>query len=252
MSEQRIWLEEAPIDASPLRKDGLTVWTTELSSGQIETFEDVQSIVDMGDDKSIIVIPRSQIAQEYLERVESSFQTTYPFFSSIPKAALYTYWHPTNNHSTRNALPHVHDDDNIHAALNPSKQPTVFFSRSALKAAIGYLSKADAIEENLRGKLQYIFSCVELESILGENAVLAALVAEFHNERSIGTTECVRAIQQETRSRGGLLEIPLTADAYGMVGIPRNSVHSRGVLDDFVRDDARTAWRYFRRNTTVS
>ncbi len=252
MSERKIWLEEAPIDATPLAGDRYSIWSTELSSGQIETLEDVQSIVNMGDDKSIIVVPRSQIAPGYLESIESSFTTTYPSFTSIPKAAYFTYWHPTRSSSAHNALPHVHTHDNIHAALRPSKQPTVFFSRRAVEASLTYLSTAENIQDHLRIKLLQVLGFAKDAPLGYANALFDALVDIFHKERSPGTIDFVQAIQSETRSRAGLIEIPLTANAYGMVVIPRDSVHSRGVLNDFVRDDALTAWRYFRRDSAVS
>ena len=239
MSERKIWLEEGLIDASPLSGDGLHVYTPNLSSGFIE-HADLGNIIRLAEEKGIVAIPRSLLDPNYLESIRFNLEYPTPVMT---RKALYDYWHRTSGSTVRNAMPHLHDDTNIHVAPCPSNQPTAFFSRRAAIAAVECMSRTEDICSQFQEKLRYALDC----SLRSDDPqeVFLKLSELVHAERGEDSLRCVQLLQHEVRERGGMLEIPLEKDAYGLIVIPK-VLHGRSVLGALTRDDVQTAWRYVR------
>ncbi len=242
MNGRRLSLESS-IDDSPLRKDGLHVRTLSLSSGTIANDRELRAVIALGDpDRTITAIRRSDVDPEYLRFVAKDAEE-----KGRGEKTKYTHWNQAGGMSPINATPHIHSGINVHVAPNPSSQPTAFFAKDAVREAIRNASLRTKHSIGIRRQLQNVLEHERRRSSHRPQALYEGLLClDIPREGQLPLLECMQEIQRDTQEMSGMIEIPLSDSENGMVIIPKYSAHARSLLQELVRTDSLTAWRYFK------
>lgn len=241
MNGRRMSLE-ASSDDSAVKADGLLIRTLSLSSGTIASNRELRDVIALGNpDSTITTILRRDLDPDYLQDIASDAEE-----NGKGRKTMYTHWNQAGGMSPINAMPHIHDGINVHVAPTPSAQPTAFFSREAVREAVRHASMDLKHPINVRRQLQNALDYEDRRGTDHDRLYQALHGIDAPREGQLPLLECIQDIQRDTLAMQGIIEIPLSKDASGMVVIPRKCVHARSLLQELFRTDSQTAWRYFR------
>lgn len=205
---------------------------------QIDSLSALNDTLEEGGPDAIILIQRAALAAAFLAEIYEDLRT-----SSIHNEDALGRWNVPAGYAAENAVPHVHDFYNCHAAPTPTDCPTGFFRHRDMVRAVEEVGDNKQLPPYLTWQLR---DALSLRDVSGDEAFYLAI----HNIRpsracsEIALLQCVELIQRNIRKWNGAFEASLAADGYGIVTIPAWCVHGRSLRKQFVRREP-TGWRYF-------
>lgn len=222
----------------PLMEDGLSICEAVSAESSVNSLQDLENILTLGNLQTIILIQRNSISQTFMNEVAKD-----AFDGHEPKPSdWHNQWNESGGAIATNAMPHIHDYSNCHAAPQSSECSTAFYVREAVIEVVRELACNRRYPIDLRRQLDNALVSVEEESI---DAFFEALHA-IHPTREgwLPVLTCVQEMQNRIQALGGMYEVNRGNDGYGLVAIPALSVHGRTAINHMIRSE-RTAWRYF-------
>lgn len=238
--QQRAEFSLRPVVAPALEPDGTRVFEAVASRGRVNTLDDLKSILALGADTGVILIPRKDINPLFLDGIARDAHDGH----APTRADWHGRWNETGGLTATNAMPHIHDSTNCHAAPKPTECPTAFFAREAVFRAVEEMSLNRRYEIGLRTQFRTALENAALED--RPTALFEALHA-MEPSASRSQIELLRAVQDMQRrveELGGLYRVGLGSSGYAIVVIPANCPHGRCTVDELTRESS-TAWRYF-------
>lgn len=230
----------SPILDHPLGVDGLKVCELSLVRGQLKFTKDLRHALDQVDEHTIVLVPRAAIAPSLIEEI-----TREAFDGHKPEGRNESErWNEAGGFSVTNALPHLHDTRNCHAAPQPSDCPTAFFTRGSIISAVEEVALNRRFSFEIRSSLQGALAQIADDNTDSFFEYLHDI--QLSSGSNLDLLRCVQAVQAHAEADGGVFRVNLGRDGCGIVGIPAFSVHGRFVVQDIAREFS-TAWRYFPR-----
>jgi len=226
------------VHGHPLTDDGLKVCEAVSVNSKMKTTQELENILILGDLRTIILLKRYDISQAFMNEVSNdAFDEHEPSQND-----WHLRWNESGGTIATNAMPHIHEYANCHAAPEASECSTAFFVRGAVIEAVRALATDRKYPIDLRSQLANAVARAEEGDV---DAFFESLHA-IHPTREgwLPILTLVQEMQKRIRAVGGMYEVSREKDGYGIVAIPPLSVHGRTAADHMVRQE-RTAWRYF-------
>lgn len=228
-----------PIAVPALEEDSCHVLEA-VSDGraQIDSLSALTETMETAGPDAIILFQRAVLAKNFLEEIQQELLT-----STMMNSDGFRRWNSAGGESAKNALPHVHDFCNCHAAPTPNDCPTGFFRHRDMVRAVEEVAEDRQIAPFLADQLR---SALSLRQSSGDKKFYRSL----HNLRltpdcsATRVLQCAEVIQRKIRAWGGAFEASLDSDGYGILSIPAWCVHARSLRKQLQRRQS-TGWRYF-------
>lgn len=233
------------IEEYPLRDEGFSFSTVDGKSGSIHGMEELENIARMGGPTMIIGISRRLLAQSLKEEILQESKEYVPITEDTMNLC-FDRWNPSAGTNIGNAIPHRHDEINVHASIEYSSVGTAFFrTRAVIKGVRDAINLAYRNhEEDLGNTFEAVLR--KYENGGSRDDLYDDLFTIAHNPPlSEFYPTFTETIQSTTRRLQGQYDVSLGKKGVGMTIIPKNCPHSRSMATSPIRNHL-TAWRYMR------
>lgn len=233
------------IEEYPLRDEGFSFSTVDGKSGSIHGMEELENIARMGGPTMIIGISRRLLAQSLKEEILQESKEYVPITEDTMNLC-FDRWNPSAGTNIGNAIPHRHDEINVHASIEYSSVGTAFFRTSTViegvRRAIDLAYRYQ--EEELGNTFEAVLR--KYEDGGSRDDVYDELFTIAHsNPASQFYPVFANEIQRTTRRLQGQYDVSLGKKGVGMTIIPKDCPHSRSMTTSPIRNHL-TAWRYMK------
>lgn len=196
-------------------------------------------IVSLCSDKTIVVIPRTDVDEGFLSSVSAEGKARYSSY----RGYTHTRWNQADTTSEKNAIPHVHPYMNCSLAPKPTETPTAFFSHAVVRSTLEKMSIDDSCSVRIRHALVEILQ--RTPNTAHPRALFNRLDDFAGSDESPPLGDFIQDLHRRILTAGGLYEVDLSQHGAAGVIIDPDAGHGRSMVHSQKRKGEPTVWKYF-------